>query len=169
MKLKIRSFKGFTIVEILISLIVSSILILIASQIMSGFNKVLITNNADWVNNNDILEIISVLGMDLENCDIALKTESDEITLHGNDNIRYLFHQETLIRCCINSIDSLHLSYTNMELETINTSKIVIRICFDIIHKGNLYPVELAKEYGEAEIYNYQILLDEYRYQGSYQ
>ncbi|MGM0528971.1 MAG: prepilin-type N-terminal cleavage/methylation domain-containing protein [Bacteroidota bacterium] len=167
MKLNIRSYSGFTIVEILIALIISSILILIASQLISGFNKVLILSKTDWVYNNEILETITVFSLDLENCDIALKTDVDEITLTGENTVRYLFQKDTLIRCAHN-IDSFPLSYTNLEIATINTDSIVTKICFNIQHKGTYYPVLLAKKYGTAEIYNYQILLNEHRYHHSY-
>ncbi len=158
----ITRIKGFTIVEILIALIISSILILIASQIISGFNKIYYSNKTDWIKNNDLIEIARVLNYDMERCDFALRTGNNEITLTGKNNIRYLFRNDAIIRYLSDSQDSLASSCTNLRIETIQPDSIISEISFEIEYKNAFYPVVSVKKYGESELYNYQILRNEY-------
>lgn len=150
-----KKVRGFTLVEILIGMLLSSILISIVLIAVSLLNQTSNSFTSKWRFATDVSQIQMALQNDLCQCDIAISLDTESLYLKGEDNISYKFISPYIVRTVNEVPDTILLEFRNLKFNKMKGSETLVESCRFLITRGESeYPVTATKEYDKVRLYN---------------
>jgi len=141
--------KAFTIIELLVTMLVSSIVVSAGIYVFSTFNKAMIISNSKNLMDTEILQFQQVLKKDFIDADeIYFQYESIIINYHNDEKNYYDISDDYIVREAVNSIDTFNIqvydSYINY---TSKNTKLVNELVLETELDKLDYPIHVYKKY----------------------
>jgi prepilin-type N-terminal cleavage/methylation domain-containing protein len=156
---KDKYLKGFTIVEIIIVMILSSILIGVALKVLVSVLLIESRNNRSSSGSDKILFTYNLLTEISEKAvSINERGENRVVFLNeSGDSISVVYAPSELIIGKGVTTDTIHVTWNNLSIENVDsTINLVNRINF-FIRNGNIdFPVNIKKEYPSQILFGYR-------------
>jgi competence protein ComGF len=155
MKLK-KKIKAFTIMELLVTLVLTSIIVSLASSIYLNMQKYFSDSEAAYEKNSDINFLIGLIKNDFENAS-SVVSSFGLITLISNDSkmLEYNFGDEYIIRKKEYQRDTFYVKTEELDIIRLdNNSDLVTEIKADIIIDDGVIPFHIYKSYTRDILFN---------------
>jgi hypothetical protein len=139
---------GFTVMEILVTMVLSGIVVLTAFQFYNIFNKMLLHKTKTMEEGKEILQFYNVLTNDATRA-ISLKSSVNELQmkLPENDFILYEFFDEYVVRTRNTLVDTFLVKVTDMNTEKELTTGFDKTITMELLTDKEIFPVLFEKTY----------------------
>ena len=139
--------KGFTILEAIISMVLTSLLVLLALAAIRYYQRLFWNVQRTGTTQTEINLFHTALNQDMQR---ALKVvfDSDLVCLSGDREVRYQFLKEKIVRNSMLAIDTFHIKYTPpLILPSPEVNDLVGQITVGCYNGEALYPVCVIKKY----------------------
>lgn len=151
-----KKIKSFTIMELLVTLVITSIIVGLASTIYLNMQRYFSTSEQGYEQNTDVNFIISLLKTDFENSASAVSSFG-LVTLIGNDSkiLEYNFSDEFITRKVDYRRDTFYVNLEDLEVIRLDdNSDLVSEIKANIIFDGDPVPLHIYKNYTRDVLFN---------------
>jgi hypothetical protein len=140
--------KSFTIMEILVTMIISGIVVLTAFQFYSIFNMIMLQKTKLMDERNVILQFYDVLKSDISKAE-RMKYSINKLVINSNQEevILYNFSDEYVVRNVNNLTDTFRVHLTEYEIDKDIVTGFEKILKFEIKGSIGSYPVLLEKTY----------------------
>jgi prepilin-type N-terminal cleavage/methylation domain-containing protein len=159
-KWKRKFFKGFTLIEIIIAMLISSILLGIAFKVLLSLMSIDNQHSKETSNSNKVLTTYSILR------EISLK--AIKISNPIENKIDFLYEHEKLITVSFipsaiiieqdYNIDTVQFSWNNLRIISVDppVKGLINEFSFNIQSNSIDYPILIKKEYPKQLLYELQ-------------
>ena len=144
-----KKIKAFTIIEILITMVLSSIVIGAAIYVFLTFNTLLTKTSKRNMQNLEIISLHHILKKDFIEAD-EIREEYSSLLIQFNDDkkVYYDFEEDCVIRDAIVSRDTFNIKVNDFKLYFLDEqSKLVTEIILDIENEKLDLSIHLVKQY----------------------
>jgi prepilin-type N-terminal cleavage/methylation domain-containing protein len=148
--------KGFTIVEIIVSMLISSTLVAVAIEIISSFLSVSALHNKNSLANDNILfSYASMHSAFINSGKIQLRNDNDLVFRFPNeDSINLSFKPGELIFSG-QITDTIKISWGGLQVSKIDSSSQLVSVLELFIYSNGVnYPLYFKKTYTSQELLN---------------
>jgi Tfp pilus assembly protein PilE len=160
LKISGQKVTGFTIVEILITMIVSGIVVLSAFQFYNIFNKLLLQKSRTMAEGKEIIQFYDVLKNDVAKA-ITMKSSGKELLMEiPEKKIRYEFFNDYVVRIQNAMADTFLVDIIDMNTIKDLTTGYDKSIILEILKNKETFPVILEKNYPNDVLLNATIFPD---------
>jgi prepilin-type N-terminal cleavage/methylation domain-containing protein len=146
---------GFTVIEVLITMVLSGIVILAAFLFYLIFNKLIIKKNNDSENLKEVLQFYDILHSDTS-CSLSIRPNAEGISMQfaEKDIVMYEFTNEYAVRFINNVPDTFNLEIVDFNTETDLTTGFIKIITLEIRKNEDAYPITIEKKYHNDVLLN---------------
>lgn len=154
-----KHLKAFTLIELIISMMLSGILLSLAINVISTMISISsIQNQSNRINNN-IISIHSSLSEYFSRSSY-IKFNDPELKFIFSDSSRksLSFFSGGMLLKNSNSIDTLEVPIDSLKITRIDSTTLIIRnLSFTVINNGIPYPFYFSKDYENQLLFNIDI------------
>lgn len=154
-----RRVEGFTVMEILVTMVISSIVVLTAFEFYNIFNKLLLKKNNTMESGKEMLQFFNVLDKD------AAKAVSMELSASGlimknynDDPVRYVFYDDFVIRAMDIVSDTFRIKVMNLNSIKDQVTGFDRILTMELVNKTDTFPLFMEKSYTNDVLINSEIL-----------
>jgi prepilin-type N-terminal cleavage/methylation domain-containing protein len=149
--------KGFTLLEVLIALVISSILFGMVLSVFSSLKNVYSDKFQKSSHNQEFLQVVTLLQTDFENSDYLILSEDSFCFLRNKgDTLRYIFLSDGFIRSIANISDTITLNIQPKEIVFVDNSQVLVsQLLLNAKINNLIYPIHIKKEYSRFDLYLY--------------
>jgi Tfp pilus assembly protein PilV len=146
---------GFTVMEILITMVISGIVVLTALQFYTIFNRLLLQKNDTMEGGKNVLQLYNMLKNDAVNA-VSLNSSTNKLTMRFPDkeSIQYEFFDEYVIRTYNILIDTIRVKTMNFNTEKDQTTGFDKIITLELMKDKETFPVIIEKTYPNDVLIN---------------
>ena len=154
----LKKIKAYTLIEILVVLVLTSIISILAINLYFQFIQVNRKITKDYASNADLVQLKSVLNIDFEASEHIEYSLFDLNFKRQNTSCRYEFTDFGILRKSKDKIDTFRFEYSNLdfERENGNIGKLT-KFSFDVKYNGKDFPFVFYKNYSNESKINKQI------------
>lgn len=152
---------GFTVMELLVTMVISGIVVLSAFEFYIIFNKLILKKNSDMEGGKEVLLFYDLLRNDTEGS-VMLNSTGDGISFRMDENhiIHYEFFKDFVVRLNNNLPDTFNVRVLDFNTEKDLTTGYIKFITLEIQKNKESFPVILEKNYPNDILLNRAIFPD---------
>jgi len=142
--------------ELLVTLVITSIIVGIASTIYLNMQRYFTTSEESYEQNSDVNFVVSLLKTDFENS-VSAVSSFGLVTLIGNDSkiLEYDFGDQYIIRKIDYRRDTFYVNTQDLDIIRIDdNSDLVTEIKANIMFDGDSVPLHIYKSYTKDVLFN---------------
>ena len=146
---------GFTVMEILVTMVVSGIVVLTAFQFYTIFNKLILQKSNSMEGGKNVLQFYDVLKNDAVNA-VSLSSSTNKLTMWFPEKefIQYEFFDEYVVRTYNTLLDTFRVKTVDFNTEKDKTTGLDKIITLDLLNNKETYPVIIEKTYTNDVLIN---------------
>jgi prepilin-type N-terminal cleavage/methylation domain-containing protein len=157
--MKIKPAKAFTLIELMVAMLISSVVIGIAMGIYVNLQKYALKSTEKDHFYKELLFFESSFRRDIENC-CTIQAKSQELFIQNSSQlIIYDFSQEYILREWPDKIDTFHIPVTGFDLEYLDSEQAYINeIQLEFSFGGDAIPYYISKTYSRDLLHAIDII-----------
>lgn len=149
-----QKIKAFTIMELIVTLTISSLVIFSGIEFLSSWEKLISRRNTSLEVCGGVLKIYDVLSRDITDSDNVL-SDDDRIRITNQSNeVRYFFGERSIIRLVKEVRDTFNFSKVTINIEKDFLTGYVKMLTIEINTENDFYPLTIEKNYPSDLIVN---------------
>lgn len=151
-----KKLKAFTIVELLVTMVITSIVVGLASSLYLNMQQYYTMSESGYGQNTDIIFVTSLLKNDMEQS-VSVHSSYGLVSMQGKDNIvkEYDFSDDYIIRKIYYHRDTFFVKTQDLEIINLNSnSDLVSEIKASLVVDGAPMPLHLYKDYTRDVLFN---------------
>jgi hypothetical protein len=154
-----RRVEGFTVMEIMVTMVISSIVVLTAFEFYNIFNKLLLKKNNTMESGKEMLQFYNVLENDATKAiSIELSTGSLIMKNYKEDPVRYEFYDDFVIRNRSIISDTFRIKIMNLNSIKDQVTGFDRILTMEMVSNIDTFPLFLEKSYTNDVLINSKIL-----------
>jgi len=149
--------KGFTLIEILIAMLLSSILLALAVEVILHISSIGILQNKTSKQNYNVVKVYSVLKENFQNAILIKVDRNNDLSFSYSDGskVKITFDSSMVIVSGINVHDTIPLPWEGLKIDKLDSvSGLVSGISFRIRYNDLQYPIIIIKDYPQQVLYS---------------
>jgi len=148
-----KKIKAFTIIEVLITMVLSGIVVSAAIYVFLTFNSLLSKTGKKNMQNLEIISLHHIMKMDFIKADeIREEYSSIFISFNESEKVYYDFEENYVVRDAIATQDTFKISVNDIKIYFMDEeSDLVTEIIVDIQFDNLDFPIHVIKMYPESK------------------
>ena len=158
-KLSHSKLQGFTLVELIVAMIISTIVISSTIAIWLTVEGLFKRGMSDTYGDTGTVLFVSCIKTDMYRSEnITASAHEIHFSFSEDPEIVYTFDDDYTVRTVQNSIDTFYVGIQDLQIIPHKTlPKVVKSISFSVLLKNKIIPFFLTKDYSNSRLFNYQI------------
>lgn len=149
-----RKVKAFTMMELVVSITISSLVIFSAMDFFSSYKSLISRRSNSLDESGAILQFFDVIARDVTNCDKITGDTSLLLINTGDKFIRYEIDDSSMIRYASESGDTFCFNSLSLGLRKDIVTGYIETLSFKVATKNEFYPFIIKKVYSNCQIIN---------------
>lgn len=158
-RIKRTNIKAFTIFELLITMVVTSLLVTLVISMFFRFNEFFLLRKKQWGDNTEVLRFIKTLGDDIDRSEsVSFKEQSLSITYEEKSSITYIYRDSEIIRISELETDTFFVNYKIQEINNLDSNTNIVDkiVLSSTIPDNTVFSLHLRKMYSKGLKFRYE-------------